>query len=596
LKLIASLLPPFSFAGTYPPSCIPMSAANGQRLLDRLVEGKVVTPGGMAFLEKALNPFDDFEIKVCGLPDSDTSRVVIQEFNQSVQISAPAGTTGNWDAHIYSLPVCTDTGLLSGSIFQVGGVSHYATGSYSGNTEASFAAVEPNLVFAGTQDARATGILNIDSFATPGSVLAPTTTATYNAPTAITTLDGGYSKTSGRRRLIAAGFEIHDTTAVLSKQGTMTVYRMPQAHATTMAIADADDNNATSGPGAGYSFYTGPGTTPNANTNSLTGVSRPVPISNFNTPPSTIAQAMLYPGTRQWEAREGACVVLTQDPERNKLKFNDEGYFAYPDGDYYPSTMANGQYLRPTNADSWAIPSWHYKQTTYIAGSTSLSSTVTEVMTPAAAHLQLPFHTSGVMITGANLASTFTVTLKTIWEIAPVTGDSAGTLVPLSVPSCPADPVALELYQRAVSMLPPGVIVSMNASGDFWDWCLKALSVAATPIAASLGFAPAGAAAALGINAIRERRNQRDALADRAAQNLAKLDITEFKPRQMPSLPSAVPRPPPRRRQQQQQQPRQQQQRNAPLSRDEGLPLRPRTRSSAIVELTPVAPGRRRRA
>jgi hypothetical protein len=150
---------------------------------------------------------------------------------------------------------------------------------------------------------------------------------------------------------------------------------------------------------------------------------------------------------------------------------------------------------------------------------------------PPISYIPVPFHTSGMMLTGLSQQSTFTVTLHTKWEISPVTGDQAGKqLVALTKPACPSDFNALRLYQEAATMIPVGVPVSENASGDFWDLCLDALSVAATPIATAFGFPAAGVAATAGLQGIKARRNARDEQSEKAMSNMAKLDISNFKP------------------------------------------------------------------
>jgi hypothetical protein len=92
----------------------------------------------------------------------------------------------------------------------------------------------------------------------------------------------------------------------------------------------------------------------------------------------------------------------------------------------------------------------------------------------------LPYHTSGAYLTGLNANAVITVNLRSIWEYAPNVNDPSGaTLVYLSSPSAPYDPVAIELYNSALNVLPVGVPVAENASGDFWDWCLGAISTVA---------------------------------------------------------------------------------------------------------------------
>jgi len=498
---------------------------------------------GKNWLEKALDPFHDFEIDVRGQPDADTSRVLIEEINQSLQITAPANQTAPWDAHIYTLPVVTgvSTGFQSsGTTLLRGGIQRVAMQT-AGNLNTGgtgvevYPAIDNTLCFIGTQPRRPLTFLNCDSFAVSGSPLAPTRSASYAAPSAVHVLDGGASQIVGRRRLIAAGFEIHDTTAPLYKQGTLTVYRMPQAEAISMAVSDISTNNAGAAAHApGQPYYGSNASTLTLGTdNLLTAPVGSFPFKVYNCPPSSLALAMNYPGTRQWEAKDGVYVALTQDAARNILRYDDDAYFAYTDGDYSPSVIGGNTIARPTSADSWALPSWSVVTTPVLdVGGDAVQDI--GVTVAATNFLQVPFHTSGVMLTGLNPNSTFTITLKALWEVAPVTGDATGNLVPLSKPSPGYDPIALELYQRAVGLMPTGMKVDMNAAGDFWDWTLKALSVAATPIATALmgpGGSAVGLAATKGIDVMRQKRNERAALQDKANRT-----ISEFKADSMPSL------------------------------------------------------------
>jgi len=258
------------------------------------------------------------------------------------------------------------------------------------------------------------------------------------------------------------------------------------------------------------------------------------PYMVYNLPPSTPGQAMEYSGSRQWEAKDGVYMVACQDANRNKLAFTSADYVALTDGDFIPPALVG------TNVDSHVYDAWYTStfNPTFVTSHTSgLTSGAWARAQLPGQFLHVPFHTSGVMLTGLSPSSTFTVTVRTMWEVAPVTGDlvlASGTtinpLVPLAKPSAEYDPIALELYQRAVVQLPVGVPVSMNAAGDFWDWCLGALQVAAPAIGVALGGPAggiAGTAIASGVTKIRSGRND---AADRKIQGKTsgKLDITNY--------------------------------------------------------------------
>jgi hypothetical protein len=491
----------------------------------------VLSESGRNWATLALDPFHDFDIKVCGLPDADTSRVVIESFTESAQISAPTGTTGNWDAHVFSMPIGTTINCSLGTdynadVFAAINYTVYGTNSYQ------IVGREPSHVYAvgrsggaGTGTSNYTmGLLNIDTFTTSGGQLAPTNSfSNFTGGTHVVL--GNPPVTFGKRRLIAAGFEIHDTTAQLYKQGTLTSYRIPQAWTRENAIGI--QSTATQ---AAYGIYNGTGYA--LGNYAYLGQLGLVPYRTCDLPPATIARAMTYPGSRQWEVKDGAYVALSQDVGRNFLSFNESGYMSFTDGDYVPTSVASDIQQTPNGSYNAFFTNSSIIQTTTDTSGT-ISRNLWEIVPPQDI-MRLPYHTSGCMLTGLNVNSTFTVTLRTFWEISPDLGDLNGSvLVPLTEPSPEYDPIALELYQRAVATLPVAVPVGMNAEGDWGDWVLRALSAAAVPVASMLlpvGGAAVGAAASAGLDSMRKRRNQRDALQDKANSKMAKISDSVFKP------------------------------------------------------------------
>jgi len=209
--------------------------------------------------------------------------------------------------------------------------------------------------------------------------------------------------------------------------------------------------------------------------------------------------------------KRGAYIVLAQDVVSNRLRFNENIYLGYTDGDYTPGTVTGTAGYVPGSGLTDSMAMGMYSMTLQVP---TADNGYSLNMAGPPDVLRVPFHTSGVILEGLNPNSTFTVTLRTVWEVAPDYGDANGAvLVPLTQPSPAYDPIAIELYQRAVAMLPVAVPVGMNAAGDWWDWVLAALGAAATPVA-TMVMGPAGAvvgaAASSAINTIRNNRNGKD--------------------------------------------------------------------------------------
>jgi hypothetical protein len=490
-----------------------------QNTLENMVRRDIISPSGLRWAKRALDPFADLEDSLEGLPDSDTSRVLIESFTESATVSAPPGTVGNWDAHVFSLPLGLPTGMVLGVDYTAAALrraaSMVASTPYEYTWRSKAHAYLGMSSFGPAGFSYLAGLCNIDTFSTSGGLLAPTVSPTTYAGPATHAVLGNPPIVNGKRRLIAAAWEIHDTTAPLYKQGTSTSYRVPQAFTAECAVGE-QYNSAN----AGQTFYGNPNiNSPPTVGGSSNGDFQTSEFQVADLPPATIARAMTYPGSRQWEAKDGSYTVLAQDVVRNRLAFNLTDYVAFTDGDYNPAALAVDDPNSPAYSTAIFTPSRFCQgiASTFPAGGFVVNGSSIEPPNT----LPVPFHTSGTMLTGLNVNSTFTVTLRTYWEVAPDLGDPSGAvLVPLTRPSPELDMIAQELYQRAVAILPVAVPVAMNAEGDWGDWILKALEAAAGPVGAMLGFGAVGSAAGAGIGVLRAKRNSRDKLQDDANRSL----------------------------------------------------------------------------
>ncbi len=377
---------------------------------------KVSLPEGLSkdggeWLTLALDPFHDYEHQISGYPDIDGSQTVVSCYQYQSVVTAPAGVAGNWDAHIFSLPQMSSQALT--------------VGTESANWATFQEAAVANQVVAGP--------LNIMSNAS-GQTLIPTIPA--NGTFSYSNLPSGTNATDlvdGCTRLIGMGFEVVNTTADLNKQGSVTVYRMPQYR---------DGNQIVWSNNAG-TF-----------TASIAG-------ERWRRPPSSVAEANLLKGSRTWAARKGCYCVCAQNSSENPLK----------------QLSTHTQLISPASGPGAASVAWASQLTT--VGTSGSVSTATPTTTKSA-----PFDTTGAFFIGLSNSSSLTVTVKFYVERAPTYAEKA--LAVLASPSAALDYYALELYAQAISTLPVGVPVDQNAFGDWWRGVLRVVKMVAPKLGLSL--------------------------------------------------------------------------------------------------------------
>lgn len=396
-------------------------------LLDRMVEQKALTSDGREWLTMAIDPFHDDERTLAGYPDSDGSQTIVSLRKYQTTITAPVGCVGNWDAHVFSMPLCRTTQFEK------------VTTNSPHHAELIGQAVPAFSWFSA---------LNIRSN-DAGVSMVPANPVLGHYEESVLPADGVYDLSQGNSRIVAMGYEIHNTTAEMHKQGTATTYRLPQ-YPTTTTVS-----------------YRNNGTTERA---ILSGM-------KLSTPPWNQAQAMVLKGTRTWDAAEGVYAPLALDSSHNPLAPDTVGHVILDSDSSQNNTVV---YVQTNSA-------------TIVNAAPALS-----LYTPKIQKI-CPYDTTGTFLTGLSNETTLTVTLRVYVERAPSFYDA--DLAVLASPSAPYDVRALELYASTIGMMPVATKVMNNASGDWWRTALRVFGQAAETIGSStMVVNPSGPYLGKGIN------------------------------------------------------------------------------------------------
>lgn len=360
--------------------------SKAEKKIKLLTERVGCSEEGRLWLEQALDPFTDTPKRPVGFPDLITGRSIVQVVKQSLAFDAASGG----DVHVFLDNVDS---------------RHYM---YKNNNFIESGITRPNM-----WNASATG--GIASYVRGGCVVRYSTTT--GVKTDITTtvtctpLPSTYTKSS-RIRVIAKGFEIHNVTPLLSVGGALTVYR--------------DSTTGGFNPDSC-------GTVVNEST-PQSSLSLPVyPLAKV---PETLAEVMLIPGAKQWDAKEGCYCVATMNSQTN-----------IP-GDTTPCILTATDSSNGTND-------------TYL----NVAKGTVFPLVQEASMTRSPFFVSGAYLSGLPVGTQLVI--NTVYIIERFVDQSNQDLVVLSSPSPFYDVVALELYAKSAHILRAGVPVSENDAGDW---------------------------------------------------------------------------------------------------------------------------------
>lgn len=382
--------------------------------LDALCESGQLTEQGCAWFKGAIDPFHDYELNLQGLPDETSERSIVMLVQKQQTITKPAGmSAGNWDCHIAVTPFdyLSERGMIEST--SIGQVFPGIVNVNSANAAVKDPPAESRV-----------GLITYNSVLSGTQTFTHTPSESYFGALGIANEvkpEGGSSRVF---RTIAAGFEVHNDTAELTKQGSVTVYTAPN-HVQEQMVAVTND------------------AIPGSKIQSL-GLCQQV-----LSPPINIAEAKSQTSSRTWSAADGCYVPARQDQ-------------------ITPPRMNQSALVVMESRGTGGKDSFYFGE-----GSPILE----EATTGGGAAEYCDFHlnsleTSGAYFTGLSEETTLTLVMRAYVEIMPY---HDRTLVPLATPSAAYDPMALELYSQTLRTLPVGVPVGENAAGDWFKRVGRAL-------------------------------------------------------------------------------------------------------------------------
>lgn len=392
-----------------------MSERRVMRTLNMMVAGKQLTKNGLDWLTVATDPFHDTEVCCEGYPDVTCSRTVVQQVTKTFNVKSPLSGDGLWDAHIFLFPSTPnydpgdgDASLANAFYFNSLNPNGIVGQSQTNHVEL-YAGYNCVCVAAGTD-----WTVPITNFSTAKEISWPLVFA------------------AGQTRLIAAAFEVVNTTAEIYKQGTVTSYRSPSNESNGFILIPEGD------------------------------AYRTIPIEWGSMPPSIQSDAALYPNSRIWAAAEGVYNIATMNSIQNPFRSPVPSWAGIVQINNEASLEAGDNRLC-------------YIPTVLLSG-----GSVAYAAEPLCHAIDFDVH--GSIFTGLSSQTTLQITVRYFFERIPTITDES--LLVLCKPSPTYDPLALEIYSRACGQLPVACKVADNPLGEWFEDVMKAVS-ATLPIAGS---------------------------------------------------------------------------------------------------------------
>jgi len=388
------------------------------------------------WLKVAVDPFHDYNVQLAGIPDNDSQSSAIQMVPKVYQITAPAGLDAGetWSAHIATLPLASTH--LANSYWRqdVTDATGDASLNVGDNTWEGPVGTITVITHGDNPGTYGTGNMSYPVTKHQGLDFGLDANATPAKRTSVAfSLDDDNKATM--KKLIAGGFEVHNDTAALYKQGSVTVYSSGQGIQRDCsrvrygsASVDYNDQN----------------------------------IRRSRQPPESKAAAGSMPDARTFEAAEG-CYVPIRLGDDTHYSISTRSNFATESYDTTDSSVETAGFItRPLDT------AFVYKKFTGM-------------------HRPLDIETTGAYFSGLSPETTLTLTVKFVIELCPTTANPS--MLYMASPTALYCPRAIELYHQLIRAMPPGVPVNFNAKGDWFRMATKVIGDIAPQVAPMIGLA-----------------------------------------------------------------------------------------------------------
>jgi hypothetical protein len=409
-----------------------------------MVNEDLISVQGKDWLIAAIDPFHDHQLKeLAGWPDVQSGASVVSTIKNSITIKKPAAApAGPWTCHIVQWPWLTQTKAAASA-------GLYSAMTRNGNVMTQ-SYVAPGFMgpVGGLQVYYVPEGFSLDITLGNGTLLLDTIA-----------IDSVY--TDGLVRLIGLGHEVHNTTAMINLQGSVTTWRMMSNENENTGWVYSSTTDPT------YCYWDGP---------------------YVRYPPANQGQALLLSGSRQWEAKDGSYSVAAFHNIEN------------------PAHLISP--VCPVIQNSGVPDSEGFIATTNVYAPRPGAPVGTSNVRTIPGFRVHNIHMHGEIYSGLSDQTVLTINQNCFLEKFP--GPDDREVLPLATLSAEYDPDVLDLYSRIVSDLPVAVPVMENGLGD---WFYDAASTAAKYLGPVLSALPhpmlKGAGVALeGLSSVMEGNNK----------------------------------------------------------------------------------------
>lgn len=442
-----------------------------EKAMETWAQRGLITPEGRDFLVATLDPFHDSQLQhLAGYPDIEVSPSIVRMVKQSMTISKSTGLPpGDWDCQIVQWPW-----LKQQPFVQSEGRINNSIQNFS--------------------DVQALGGLQVLQVPSSSGSFDLNSIALVNAGA----LELQDDLLQGSNRLIGMGFEVHNTTADIYKQGSVCSYMMHNVPKDASIFTED---------------VTIPGTNPIRSC-----ISGCFSGTSFRIMPRTTAEAMLIPGSVEWKAADGVYEVGRFAGVDNPPYTVDYNLPVLFETDDLPSSMAvafpnTSQIVFPRNA--FIVPA---------AGGTGSA---------VPAWKSFPIHTSGCIFSGLSETTSLRLNWNVILESFPGPRDVKDLTI--ATPSASFDPRTLEIYSHTLCQAPVAVPVGENPLGEWFMNIASKIGDVLGKMPGPIGLVGQGASAAAGLI--------KDYLTTPSGQNVVQKAVKQKSVQRAPQQSRALPAP-----------------------------------------------------